>query len=56
LEITIQLKEGGLIMGFVYCPNCGKGMSEESARTDCINCGHPFNASIWRMTISSVAK
>jgi len=35
-------------MGFLYCPNCGKGVSVQAKISACPNCCHPFTAVVWR--------
>ena len=37
-------------MGFLYCPSCGKEISELAVIPACPNCFHPFNAKVWRKT------
>jgi len=35
-------------MGFLYCPICGKGVSDQAKIAACPNDFHPFNAAEWR--------
>ena len=35
-------------MANVFCPNCGKGISEEATIECCLGCAHPFNVEKWR--------
>ncbi|MCL1957242.1 MAG: hypothetical protein FWF63_07960 [Fibromonadales bacterium] len=37
-------------MGFLYCPNCNKGVSDLAEIPACPDCFHPFNAKMWRET------
>jgi predicted RNA-binding Zn-ribbon protein involved in translation (DUF1610 family) len=37
-------------MGFLYCPSCGKEISEAAVIPACPNCYHPFDAKVWRET------
>jgi len=37
-------------MGFLYCPSCGKEISELAVISACPNCYHPFDATVWRET------
>jgi len=34
-------------MGFIYCPNCEKKVSDIAVLTACPECYHPFNAKKW---------
>jgi threonine synthase len=34
-------------MGFLYCPNCDKGISDLATIPACPDCFHPFNARMW---------